>query len=109
MKAEVYAHLHTFSTAFEQAWDAAQKLQPHLDLAGSELKEIYFRLEQARFETLDHLTELANRFEASAQRRICKQKARWEAQEAERIRRKSEAEQAQWAWEHREKKEGDDA
>ena len=63
MKAEVYAHLHAFSASFEQAWDAVQKLQPHLDLTRSELKEIYFRLEQARFETLDHLTELANRFE----------------------------------------------
>jgi hypothetical protein len=88
MKAIVYMHLHIFSSAFEQAWDAAQKFQPHLDLTGSELKEIYFRLEQARFETLDHLTELANRFEDGAQRRIRKQKSRWEAQEAERIRKK---------------------
>jgi hypothetical protein len=55
MKAETYAHLHAFSAAFEQAWDAAQKLQPHLDLTDSELKEIYFRLEQARFETLNRM------------------------------------------------------
>ena len=37
MKAEAYAHLHAFSAAFEQAWDAAQKLQPHLDLTRGEL------------------------------------------------------------------------
>jgi hypothetical protein len=107
MKAEAYAHLHAFSAAFEQAWDAAEKLQPHLDLTRSELKEIYFRLEQARFETLDHLTELANRFEDSAQQRTRRERSRWEAQEAERIRKKSEAEQARWAWERRETKEGD--
>jgi hypothetical protein len=109
MKAEAYAHLHAFSAAFEQAWEAAQKLQPHLDLTRSELEEIYFRLEQARFATLDHLTELANRFEDTAQRRIRKQRALWETQEAERLRKKSEAEKAQRAWERREKEEGDDA
>jgi hypothetical protein len=107
MKAEAYAHLHAFSASFEQAWDAVQKLQPHLDLTRSELKEIYFRLEQARFETLDHLTELANRFEDTAQHRIRKQKASWETQEAERLRKKSEAEKAQWAWQQRETKESD--
>jgi len=107
MKAEAYAHLHAFSAAFEQAWDALQKLQPHLDLTRSELKEIYFRIEQARFETLGHLAELANRFEDGAQHRIRKQKTLWETQEAERLRKKSETEQARWAWERREKKEGD--
>ena len=47
---------------------------------------------------LDHLTELANGFEDTAQRRIRKQRALWETQEAERLRKKSEAEKAQWAW-----------
>lgn len=109
MKAEAYAHLHAFSAAFEQAWNAVQKLQPHLDLTRSEMKEIYFRIEQARYETLGHLAELANRFEDGAQHRIRKQKALWETHEAARLRKKSEAEQAQWAWERREKKEGDGA
>jgi hypothetical protein len=104
MKAEAYALLHAFSAAFEQAWEAAQKLQPHLELRRDELRRIYIRLEQARFETLVVLTELSSDYERTAEHRIRKLKPRWEAEEAERIRKEHKAEQARWAWERREKK-----
>jgi hypothetical protein len=104
VKAEAYAHLHAFSAAFEQAWDATQKLQPHLELTRDQLRQIYVRLQQLRFETLAALTEESAGFERAAQSRIQKLKVRWDAQEAERIRKHDEAEQARWAWEKRQKK-----
>jgi hypothetical protein len=104
MKAEAYAHLHAFSSAFDQAWDAAQKLQPHLELTRDQLRRIYVRLQQFRFETLAALTEESAGFERAAVSRIQKLNVRWEAQEQERIRKHDEAEQAQWAWEKQQKK-----
>jgi len=104
MKAEVYAHLHAFSSAFEEAWDAAQKLQPHLELGRDEMKRIYFRLQQARLETLVVLNELGADYERTCEHRIRKQKAQWETHEAERLRKRDEAEKARWALEKRNKK-----
>jgi hypothetical protein len=104
MKAEAYAQLHAFSAAFEQAWDAAQKLQPHLELRRDELRRIYIRLQQARFETLVVLTELSSEYERTAEHRIRKLKTRLENEEAERLRKQHEAEQARWAWQRQQKK-----
>lgn len=106
MKAEVFTHLHAISAAFEQAWEAAQKLQPHLHLTRGELMTIYFRLQEARFETLSNLTEQTSLFVGTARNRTRRQKERWEAQEAERIRKRDEGEQARWAWEKQQKKKG---
>lgn len=104
MKAEAYVHLHAFSAAFDQAWDAAQKLQPHLALTRDQLRQIYVRLQQFRFETLVVLNELGADYERAAEHRIRKLKTQWEAQEEERLRKQHEAEQARWAWEKQQKK-----
>ena len=100
MKAEAYAHLHAFSAAFEQAWEAAQKLQPHFDLTRGELKRIYFRLQETRLETLVVLTELSTGYERAAEQRIQKQKAKWE--DHERQLEEREREQIQQAKHERE-------
>ena len=98
MKAEVYTYLHAFSAAFEQAWEAAQKLQPHLGLYRSELKRSYFRLEEARLQTLAEWGFLVEGLERTHHARLIKRKTQWEAQEEERIHKRDEAEKARWAW-----------
>ena len=107
MKSEAYTYLHAFSAGIEQAWEAAQKLQPHLDLQRSQLKQTYYRLEEARQQTLAEWGALAEKLESAQHGRLIKQKTQWEAQEQERIRKRDEAEQARWAWEQRQVKQTD--
>ena len=104
MKAEAYAHLHAFSAAFDQAWDAVQNLQPHLELRRDELRRIYIRLQQARFETLVVLDELGTDYERTVEHRVRKLKVLWETQKADHLRRQNESEQARWAWEKHQKR-----
>jgi hypothetical protein len=110
VKAEVYTYLHAFSAAFEQAWEAAQKLQPHLGLYRSELKRTYFRIEEARLQTLAEWGFWVEGMERTHHARLIERKTQWEAEEQARIHRRDEAEKARWAWERRKKKqEGSDS
>jgi hypothetical protein len=87
MKVEAFAQMHAFSAALEQAWDAAEELQPHLGLRRAELRRVYVRRNQARFATLVVLTERSADRGRGAEHRIRKLKARWEAAERERHRK----------------------
>jgi hypothetical protein len=79
-------------------------MQPHLELRRDELRRIYVRLQQARFEALVVLNELGADYERTAEHRLRKLKTLWETQDAERLRKQHEAEQTRWAWERQQKK-----
>src|SRR6266849_3869438 len=102
MKSEAYTYLHAFSAGIDQAWDAAQKLQPHLDLPRNQLKQTYYRLEEARLQTLAEWGVAVEGLERAQHDRLIKQKTQWKAQEQERIRKRDDVEQARFAWERRE-------